>query len=265
MCGRVFRPTNGGCQPKKMPMTINFDSGSTVAQRIRFLMSSLGAKSERKFAEITGIPRHKIRYAIDSNSLTPELAGMLVESTGCSPKWLILGEGDPFEKNRLDISGAWAIDSEVALLEGARPTPSEIELESLLFVPKLRPDLIIHGAKALGTAGNTEWFAFPKRMIEAKAASPASVRVLSVQDDFMFDMLKKDDLVLADTSKKEITNGKIYAIVFGQSFYISEARFYPESNRILLIPRNPVYSNFDVNADAARIIGELFWYGRLLS
>lgn len=238
--------------------------------RIDLLVRLSGSKNRQIFCKLVGVSPNTIKGAMrrlrDSKGKLSYAVARIIcaHFQPCSTDWLLSGVGSdnppreflkpvPEPSQRGDQQGAFCEDR-----------PTDMELQDMIFVPKLRVDILIKGGDALHVAAGTEWFGFPKCMLEPFVSSLASVRVLSVQDDFMYDLLKKDDLVLIDTDRTEITEGKIYAFIAGTALFISELKLSAKGDRIVIYPKNPDYSITDINLQAIRIIGELFWCGRML-
>lgn len=108
---------------------------------------------------------------------------------------------------------------------------------------------------------NNDPLVFRARWFQAKGIKPGDCRALYVHGDSMAPILNDGDTVLIDTSKTEVRDDSIYALVYGEELYVKRLFRLPGGG-LELRADNPRHPNREVSgADLERvhILGMMVW------
>jgi len=240
-------------------------SVSSLRDRLQYLMRYYRISGQKPFAKYVSVSFNTLKEVFRDKTgrrgLSPENYKIIAAACRCNVSWLMFGSGEPFPDTYDVDSGAWAMPDDLQedeLTPGGMVTP-----HPMTFVPKIRPHLLIRGESPPFEEDEIEWFAFPSAHLAALTENLDALRILRLECDLMFPLLKKDDLVLVDCQKTTIEDGKIYVFISGRHLRVAELQKTTDG-KLLVRPRNPVYSSFEVTAETVRTVGQCLWYGRVL-
>lgn len=233
---------------------------SSLRERLYELMDILGIVGQENFANYVDISFNTLKEVFRDKSgkrlLSHDNIQKIVDKCRCDHTWLVSGKGTPFSGE----DGAW---SSPPAPDPCVPIPSDlVRTDQVIFIPKIRPNLLING-ELPRQGSEVEWFAWPQAFLSNLCGNPDTLRILRHEDDMMYPVLKKDDVILIDCAHTVIEGGAIYAFVIGNALMVSELDVLPKE-RVMVRPHNPIYSSFDIAGGAVRIIGRCIWYGRML-
>lgn len=237
---------------------------SSFRTRLYELMRHLGISGQENFAKYLDVSFNTLKEVFRDESgkraLSLDNIAIIVDKTGCDYEWFARGKGEPFPRQ----SGVEPPPSAPPLypVTNHPPQPGMVS-NRVVFIPKIRRLFLVKGDKPDGN-NETEWFAWPHTFLSPLTKTPDALRILRLEDDLMYPLLKKDDIVMLDCSQKDVgERAGIYAFVIGTAMQVSELEKLPRG-RLMVRPHNAVYSSFDIAEEAVRVIGRCIWYGRTL-
>ncbi|MCD8025328.1 MAG: hypothetical protein LUE64_07320 [Candidatus Gastranaerophilales bacterium] len=110
-------------------------------------------------------------------------------------------------------------------------------------------------------------FVLPTSLMKRIGASLDSSLIFSAEDESMRPtIISGQDLVMVDTSKKEIYDGKMYFFKMNKTLFVKRLQKLP-NNKLKVISDNPEYESYFVDLDDKNIgfevIGRVMWISRL--
>ncbi len=93
---------------------------------------------------------------------------------------------------------------------------------------------------------------FADRIMNAK-----SVSAITVCGDSMNPNLNDGDIILVDTSSKDISDGKIYIINIDDKLFVKRLFINPISKKIIIRSDNPFYPEFEADENTIAVCGRL--------
>ena len=197
---------------------------------------------------------------------------VIVEKTGVSEEWLVLGRGEPFQKNAA-LSIAVGKDADHANLippqqtvqilpKGVHPTDTHQRIE--IYDVRL-------AAGPEGKGSTVEWIVRPEDdplyfrhgWFKARRLTAGNLRAMYVRGDSMEPYLCNHDTIIIDTTDTELSDGEVYAIAYNGHMLVKELRATPDGVRI--ISRNPAYDPIEYQGGEGspdfQILGRIVWRG----
>lgn len=208
----------------------------------------------------------------------------IVNKTGVSEEWLVLGKGEPFhpiddEDTLPAVTGA---QMQLAEEEGnGQPSPVIIpEQKHIAQLDEDHPPTETHhriqrfDVRLSAGNGNAEWVVrekdddplyFRKHWFVARHLDENNLRAMYVSGDSMEPYLYDKDTVIIDITETDISDGDVYAILFKGKFYVKELRNFEDGVKI--ISRNPEYETMKATPENCKqstdfqVLGRVVWRG----
>lgn len=217
----------------------------------------------------TGVSRNtfkRILYDFDGSAgcLDHINAKKITTVVGCDIRWLFHADA-PYRllPAGVDLNG----NGTPHPVEAAEPGDGAVTIptDTMVFVPVLRSELLKDGDAYYVGNYETRWFGFPRSFVRELTEDENALRLIRCRDDGMVPLLRPGDSVLVDTGRCHVVeDGGVYAFFLGPVLHVAELKQESGSDRVMIIPHNPVYSTFDVARNAIQILGRCVWYARSL-
>lgn len=107
------------------------------------------------------------------------------------------------------------------------------------------------------------WF-LPRSFLESMNLAPEQIAFVEIIGDSMYPTLWPGDLVLLDLRSKNPAQPAIYAVWDSDATVCKRVERVPRSDppMLRLISDNPAYSQYEVPAEWANVIGRVAWFAR---
>lgn len=203
------------------------------------------------------------KYLLQQGKSKKEIADLAGYS---SPRMIdyILQNGDRLMSNRaisriadyLQISSNELIARAISMESQIAPPT----MDNFYFVPKLK-------AKPRGGDGGHDidndyegWYAFTCEFLERKGNKDA-MRLYEVSGESMMPTLTEGDMILVDTSKRELFEGKIYLFSLDDSFLVKRFGVMPGKLILKSDNRNNGYPDIEISPEyqSFTVHGMLLW------
>lgn len=174
------------------------------SERMRLIAEELFKGNNSKFSKAVGVSQPSLTKWLNSGADTSRSNLIkIVEATGVSLEWLVLGQGDMYSSCPLGNTPA-----------GVAMIPSYMSFDVSASVKNfdntVQPDSIEpYALKCLEKIG-----------VKAK-----NLAVFWASDDSMYPTIGEEDKLLLDMSVKEAKNDRIYLIQNGSSVWIKRVKF----------------------------------------
>ncbi len=106
--------------------------------------------------------------------------------------------------------------------------------------------------------------AFRREWLVREGLFPDALSLIRAEGDSMEPTLSDGDMLLVDHTKREVVDGRLYAIRLDMRLYAKRLQLLPKQ-RILVKSDNPNVENIILDSDVveeAEIIGRIVWVGR---
>lgn len=177
---------------------------------------------------------------------------LIAELTNWSLEWLIKGDGAPILA-QTDTSAA--ARSEVRVLANA--PFSTVDVPKLTFKASA-------GAGSLVADASPDIIGFPSIILEHVGVKPENAALMEGSGDSMIPTIYDGDLLLFDTSLRELRDNKIFVFSVGEECYVKRLR--RSRQKIMMVSDNEAVfpPEFLQEGEVFQIFGMVKWTGRSL-
>lgn len=218
----------------------------TFAERIKQMR---GKMTGPDFCAPLGVHRNTI-YGWEKGVSQPsaDIIVAMCSHYKVSPSWLILGEGPMYQGDPRQDGQA-----------NQHKSICDFDL-----IPMVETRLSA-GDGAFVISENVEgYYAFKKQWVRRVATSAKSLVLLRVEGDSMQPTILTGDTVMIDIERKDVIEGRIYAIRFDSTVMIKRLSFRP-ANRIMVISDNKQeFDPYEVDRQELCILGQVIFFSRVL-
>ncbi len=195
-------------------------------------------------SEKIDMPISKVRHLSAGNKkITTEIAELIEAKTGISASWLLLGNGDMFDKPAGTLAEAFGDDI------GSRYSISYY------------PDVKASAGNGYCNSENSdvEIISLPKAIIDKKIKS-TKIDAIRVHGDSMYPTIKENDVIFVATNMREVYDNKIYVIRYGDEIRVKRI-FKRRGEKILLRSDNSVYPDEEISIhdNEVSILGQVIY------
>jgi|GEM_PF-2930927 len=225
----------------------------SLSERLIELAVLLGGNEKTWLSDLekfTGVPKATLKSAAKNDTMSGSTLSTIRERRGISANWLLYGVPPIFLADlcRDDFSSSRRFDP--------------ARTEDTVFVPKIRVDVLARMQNGLLPMEKTQWYGYPYDMLAGIASDVNAVRIVELQDDFMYPLMQMGDLIMVDLGRNVVQDEAVYAFALGGLLQVSHMRAIGE-DRFVIRPENPTYSSFDIVKGAIRVVGECIWSSRI--
>jgi len=251
-----------------------------LIQRISTLrMACFGKRGKAAFARAIGVAAPT--YDKYENGSIPNalVLAKMISATGCSPRWLLYGEGDPFPsslnpeprtlnpdvpvRDRL-ISHLQDLLDEIrsrpAAAIAGRPLPAEWA-DRFCAIPLLADAAGAAAAMAIDETEIDDYVMIYKRW----CPRPWATTAIRVEGDSMEPILRAGSIVAVDAGVRGIGEvaGKVVAIRDPDEEGVTIRRVIVRENKVVFQPENRAYPGLEMAAEEVEergiIVGKVIW------
>jgi phage repressor protein C with HTH and peptisase S24 domain len=213
----------------------------TIGDRIKEIRGNV---SRDDFAAMFGVNRATVqRYEIYERGPSIEFVAAICEKYNINANWLIFGQGPKFKGE-------------------AKEEPANSE--EFNYIPMIEAKLSAGGGAFVNSENIEGYYAFRKKWIKRVASSPKNLVLLQIVGDSMSPTIQERDTVMIDTSRKDIKEGTVYAIRFGNTIMIKRLAFRPNDKILVISDNKKDYEPYEVATSDLYIIGQVIFFSRVL-
>ena len=204
-------------------------------------------------------------YKIFSKDSLPKAETLLVinELTGCDLKWLMTGEGQPFDNKLLPAKPQTLVVAAPAF----DVLGNTVDTDEFVYIPRYDA----HAAAGYGRFNHNETplytMAFRRDWIENFIdTDPANLFVIGVVGDSMEGVLSDHDTILVNEALTRPDNG-LFIVRINESIIVKHIQVMP-GRKLLVKSANEAYEPFTIDLNDEdldmQILGKVVWFGRLV-
>lgn len=217
------------------------------AERFRELATDKGMNVKEFCAEIGVSYRTVQNYLAEKSTPNGTVLAALVEKTGVSPNWLLLGVTPKYV-------------SELEGSDGKENLTDATSRAEFIPIPRFSVDASAGDGALVDEETQTGFYAFNRAWIERRKLSPDQLAVISVRGDSMEPRLTEGDLILVDQAQREIADGVTYVVRLGNDLLVKYVqRISPDA--VSLLSENRRYPPREVSlatiGDDTAIVGRV--------
>ena len=204
-------------------------------------------------------------YKIFSKESLPKAEVLLSinQATGCDLKWLMTGEGQPFDNN---MSSAKP-QTRVIAAPAFDVLGNTVDTDEFVYIPRYD----VHAAAGYGRFNHNETplytMAFRRDWIDNFIdTDPANLFVIGVVGDSMEGVLSDHDTILVNEALTRPDNG-LFIVRINESIIVKHIQVMP-GRKLLVKSANEAYEPFTIDLNDEyldmQILGKVVWFGRLV-
>lgn len=165
------------------------------------------------------------------------------------------------------LGGRGIPQSEVLSLAGIAEVAREIE-EATGSKGELIPIFDVRASAGAGLIAEderiVEQLAFPAGYLaRITKAKPRDLAIIGVKGDSMSPTISDDDVVMVDTSKRDLSFDGLFVVKDGgAALLVKRIGRGTKSGHITVVSDNPTYPNAERSVADIEVVGRVIWYGR---
>lgn len=174
----------------------------------------------------------------DTRGLKAEVAARYARAFRVSPEWLLFGRG-----------------------EDATPEPRVVDAD---LVPVYNVQASAGGGVVVDDEYVLDRLAFPPGYLRhITKTNPAKLAIIGVKGDSMLPTLKDDDVVMVDTSKRDLSWGGIFVIkVDGDGLLVKRVSMGSRRGYFKIVSDNAAaWPAVERQIEDVEVVGRVIWYG----
>ncbi len=204
------------------------------------ICEAMKINTPRELANIIGISTSSIYSAKRRNSVPPRWVLKLAQKNNFDVNWLMTGKGEPHIDNEIAYRSVPMVEARLSAGGGSL----DVGTEAIDHIPF-----------------SLDWL--------HRKGVPDKMVMFRTTGDSMEPIISDGDTVLVDMSRKDITNGRIYAVSIDDAIVLKRVEKIEgqsnQINQIKLISENCLYPpeiHSEERAQGIRIIGKMIWSSR---
>jgi len=211
----------------------------SIGKRIKELR---GEMARPEFADLFGVTRNTIqRYENEERTPDGVFIAALCNYFKIRSDWLVLGE-EPRQKEALKPDRSMDYD----------------------YIPMVEAKLSAGGGSFVESEGVQGFYAFRKDWLSRVTTSVRGLVLMRVTGDSMYPTIQENDTVLVDLNRREVKEGKIYAIRYDHTVIIKRLAYRPGEKLVVISDNKTDYEPYEVAVKDLHIIGQVIFFSRSL-
>lgn len=225
-----------------------------------------GNESQKDFGSKYGVNANTIfRYENDQNPPNAEFISAVCSDYRVNANWLLFGEG---EKNREGVvvepqasEGPEPQESNTIYIDehGLVEIPSlkNPNIEDFYFLPMVETRLSAGAGSFVISEAVETYYAFRKSFINRIATSHKNLVLACATGNSMEKTIYDGDTVMIDVGRRNIEDGKIFAVRFGETITIKRLSLLPNNKVMVISDNKEEYEPYEAQAKDIHVIGKL--------
>uniref|UniRef100_UPI0040488EA3 S24 family peptidase n=1 Tax=Aliarcobacter sp. TaxID=2321116 RepID=UPI0040488EA3 len=208
----------------------------TALKKLGLTYDDLSNKLETNLSNIKAM-------AVGRKIITPKIASDIQRTTGINASWLLLGDGDMFDKPSGALSKAFGDDS------GSR--------YSISYYPDIKASAGLGYCNS--NDSDVEIISLPKAIID-KRIKTSKIDAIRVHGDSMTPTIRENDVIFVATNMQEVHDNKIYVIRYGDEIRVKRI-FKRIGEKILLRSDNQAFPDEEISVhdEEVSILGQVIY------
>ncbi|WP_022949550.1 XRE family transcriptional regulator [Methylohalobius crimeensis] len=236
---------------------------STIGERIKQARAAKGI-SQQALGNAVGVSRAAVSQweSGDSKGLKPENLLAVSKTLGVTVEWLVHGHGlmKPGEGGE---KGKELYIKYIPITEWERP--EDLPEGEYVFVPRYEVHFSAgNGSIAFDVMEKEQPQAFRTDWVKAKHLRSKNLACVYADGDSMEPRIHHGDVMLVDLSQKEIIDGKVYLIRYGDEIRVKRLYKRPDGGLIIHSDNTRGYPDIEVPPDQMsyiELLGRVIWTG----
>jgi len=182
---------------------------------------------------------------------------LISKKTGVSLDWLLSGVGPMYIKDKGEETTKDR--GFVYIPKHAAPDPEEFD-----YVPMAEVQLSAGNGAFVLSEDMQEHYAFRKDWLSRTVSSARNAVLVHVTGNSMAPTIIENDVVMLDTARRHVYDGKIYALRMDNTVMVKRLALRP-ADRILVISDNKEeYEPYEADRKDIHVLGQIVWFARTL-
>jgi len=132
------------------------------------------------------------------------------------------------------------------------------------YIPMVEARLSAGGGAFVESEGVKGYYAFRKDWLRSVATSTKDLVLMRVIGDSMAPTIQEHDTVMVDIGRRDIREGKVYAIRYDSTIMIKRLVFRPGEKILVISDNRTEYDPYEVATKDLHIIGQVIFFSRVL-
>ncbi len=220
---------------------LRYEEAMTPYNRLRTAREAAGYTEATAAAEAFGwkTPTY-LGHENGSRNMKPDVAARYGKAFGVSPEWLLFGQGAGEGRSQVGIDPDKALiaifDVTASAGNGAALVEHEVVEDHVSFPPSY--------------------------LREITSTPPRHLAIIRTKGDSMVPTLAEDDLVMIDTTKRDLSFDGVYVIRDdGASLLVKRIGRATRRGYVMVISDNPRYAPIERSLAEIDVLGKVLWMG----
>jgi len=204
-------------------------------------------------ANFLEIDNSSISGARKRDNFPAEWALKIASAFNGNTDWLMTGRSSSFPAHETCDQGKALIPKH------ANPDPEEFD-----YVPMAEVQLSA-GNGAFVLSENTEgYYAFRKEWLARTLTSPKNAVLVHVTGNSMAPTIIEDDVVMLDTGRRHVYDGKVYALRMDNTVMVKRLALRPADRILIMSDNKEEYEPYEADRKDIQVLGQIVWFARTL-
>ena len=224
-----------------------------------------GSMSQKEFGDKFGVTANTLRgYENDSVSPGADFIVKICKEYSIDYSWLLVGEGQ-LDPKAGSSQQPWRGDkktedaiiyiNEHCLVE--IPSLKNPNIEDFYFLPMVETRLSAGAGSFVISEAVETYYAFRKSFINRIATSHKNLVLACATGNSMEKTIYDGDTVMIDVGRRNIEDGKIFAVRFGETITIKRLSLLPNNKVMVISDNKEEYEPYEAQAKDIHVIGKL--------
>lgn len=204
-------------------------------------------------ANFLEIDNSSISGARKRDNFPAEWALKIASAFNGNTDWIMTGRSSSFSADESHDHGKAIIPKHAA------PDPEEFD-----YVPMAEVQLSAGNGAFVLSEDMQEHYAFRKDWLSRTVSSARNAVLVHVTGNSMAPTIIENDVVMLDTGRRHVYDGKIYALRMDNTVMVKRLALRP-ADRILVISDNKEeYEPYEADRKDIHVLGQIVWFARTL-
>ncbi|MCK9264046.1 MAG: hypothetical protein M0R18_09515 [Deltaproteobacteria bacterium] len=175
-----------------------------------------------------------------------------------------MGQKKIAEEFNCDVSDILSPDTEpshhqIHIPEGSVPDPEDFE-----YVPMAKAQLSAGNDAFVLSEDMQGYYAFRKDWLSRAVSSSRNAVLVHVTGNSMATTIIENDVVMLDTGRRHIYDGKIYALRMDSTVMVKRLALRPADRTLIMSDNKDEYEPYEADRKDIHVLGQIVWFARTL-
>jgi phage repressor protein C with HTH and peptisase S24 domain len=203
-------------------------------------------KRQNDLAEFLGITPGSVSGAKQEGVFREIWAKKIAQEFNCDISDILSPEAEPSPR-------------QIHIPEGSVPDPEDFE-----YVPMAKAQLSAGNGAFVLSEEMQGYYAFRKEWLSRAVSSAKNAVLVHVTGNSMAPTIIENDVVMLDTGRRHVYDGKIYALRMDSTVMVKRLALRPADRILIMSDNKEEYEPYEADRKDIQVLGQIVWFARTL-